>query len=151
MAWTGSGGGIGYNNESLSGDYKSLMADAESVGNPGLTIRLYGLNPGDYLIYTAACMPQGDYWETDITVPGSREGTEAVTGPMPPNRFILGVTHALHYLAYDGTSPIEVDAAMHWPKSYINGVQVLAVPEPLSISSFALSLGAIALMRRKRM
>lgn len=149
VTWSGSGGSFGYNNPNISGDFKLLMADADPVGHPGLTYTITGLIPGGYRIYTYACKPQGQALTSFITVPGSAQGTVAVTGPMPPNQFILGVTHALHDLtSSNGTIVIQ---AAEIQNSYVNGFQILAVPE--SSTDFACALGLVALVaaRRKRM
>lgn len=150
MSWVGDGGGLGYNNPNLAGDFKLLMADAERVGAGGLRFTITGLSPGPYRIFTYACKPQGELWTTVITVPGSTsENPQAVTGPMPPNQFVLGVTHSIHDILLSG-GPLEIVAAEH-QNSYVNGFQILAVPEPASFFAFASLLTAMAVLRRRRM
>ena len=150
VTWSGSGGSFGYNNPNISGDYKLLMADADPVGHPGLTDTITGLIPGGYRIFTYACKPQGQAVTSFITVPGSVQGTLAVTGPMPPNQFISGVTHSIHDAQLSG-GPLVIQSAEEPSETYVNGFQILAVPEPSLISSFALASAAYLAARRKRM
>lgn len=148
MTWLGGGGGLGYNNPNIAGDFKLLMADAEAVGAGGLRFTITGLLPGDYRILTYACKPQGEAWTTMITVPGSTsQNPQAVTGPMPVNQFILGVTHSVHDVSLSG-GPLLIQAAEH-QNSYVNGFQILqVVPEPLSIFTFVIGLAAFAGIRK---
>jgi hypothetical protein len=126
-----------------------LLNDAQHIGAGGLTISVTGLIPGAYRVFTYAVEPQGNLWSTMITVPGSIQGTIAVTGPMPGNHLIDGVTHSVHDLQFGGGT-LTIFAAEHWPRSYVNGLQILAVPEPFPVSVFAIGLAAVTL-RRKRM
>ena len=150
MTWTGSAGGIGFNNPINTGDYALLLNDAKAVGSGGLNLTISGLTPGLYRIFTYAVKPQGEAWTTQITVPGSAQGIVAVTGPMPGNQLIPGITHSIHDIQLTG-GPLTIQAAENWPGSYVNGFQILAVPEPTTISVIAFSLAALAARRRRRM
>lgn len=147
MSWTGSGASFGFNNPALTGDFRLLMADAEMVGAGGLRYEISGLAPGEYRVFTYACKPQGQALTSFITVPGSTQGTVAVTGPMPPNFFVAGVTHSIHDVN-SLTGTIRIQAA-EIQNSYVNGFQLLAVPEPATV--FACAFGLAILIRRTRM
>jgi hypothetical protein len=145
----GSGGAFGYNNPINTGDYNLLLNDADPVGAGGLRYTLDGLLPGRYKIYTYAVEPQGDPWLTQVTVPGSTQGTVAVTGPMPGNQLIEGITHSVHDIDFAGGSLL-IRAEDHWPASYVNGFQIVAVPEPASLSICGMGLAYVLRRRRLR-
>ncbi len=147
MHWSGSGGSFGYNNPNLTGDFRLLMADAEPVGHPGLTYTISGLSSGQYRIFTYACKPQGQALTSLITVPDSAQGTVAVTGPMPPNFFVEGVTHSVHDIFVTGDT-VQIRAA-EIQNSYVNGFQIVAVPEPIAIFSFVVGFGLLVGRRRR--
>ena len=151
VRWTGSAGGLGYRNTNNTGDYALLLNDAENVGTGGLNFTISNLLPGSYSVITYAVEPQGHLWETDISVPGSTTpNPQAVWGPMPGNQLILGVTHSIHDIDLSG-GPLTIIAAEHFPRSYVNGFQILAVPEPSAIFACALGLAALVAIRRRRM
>ncbi len=148
MSWTGSGGGLGYNNPNISGDFKQLMADADPVGAGGLRYTISGLTDGSYRVFTYACKPQGEAWTTMITVTGSTSpNPQAVTGPMPVNQFILGVTHSMHDVDVSG-GMLTIYVAEH-QNSYVNGFQILAVPEASTWISLCIGVLAVAFWRWK--
>jgi hypothetical protein len=149
MTWSGGAGVLGYNNPNLSGDYAYLLKDAEAVGAGGLRFTLTGLAPGQYRIFTYAVKPQGEAWTTQITIPGSVQGTVDVTGPMPPNQLIDGITHSVHDIDFSGGSLL-IRAEEHWPNSYVNGFQIQAVPEPASVAALAALLPILVRKRSRR-
>ncbi len=150
VSWTGSGGGIGYRNTSNTGDYSLLLNDAERVGTGGLTFTITGLQPGAYRAITYAVKPQGELWTTMISVPGSSSpNPQPVTGPMPGNQLILGITHCVHDIQLTGGNLV-IQAAEH-QNSYVNGFQLVAVPEPSAVFACAFGLAALAALRRRRM
>lgn len=150
VGWTGSGGDLGYRNSNNTGDYALLLNDAERVGAGGLVFTITGLLPGAYHVITYAVKPQGELWTTMISVPGSSSpNPQAVTGPMPGNQLIFGITHCIHDIQLSGEDLL-IQAADH-QNSYVNGFQILAVPEPSAIFACALGLAALVAIRRRRM
>jgi hypothetical protein len=142
----GPAGGIGngFNNPLLSGDYRLLMADGRSLGDDTWTFT--GLPNGLFHLYTYAVRPSGVVTNTTVTVPGATIEAQVVTGPIPPNTFQLGITHALHEkLVTDGTLSVRVTEGVS--SAYLNGMQLIAVPEPALLISFG--AGLVALMRRR--
>jgi hypothetical protein len=149
MTWTGGGGGFGLNNPINTGDYNLLLNDAERNGSD-MSFVISGLLPGPYRVFTFAVEPHGDLWTTNITIAGSVEGTRSVTGPMPGNQLIEGVTHSIHNIELGG-GPLTIEAVGAWPRSYVNGFQILAVPEPTTISAFSFCLAGFLARRKKGM
>ena len=150
LSWTGSGGGIGYRNLSNTGDYALLLNDAERVGAGGLTITFTGLQPGAYRVITYAVKPQGELWTTLISVPGSTTpNPQSVTGPMPGNQLIHGLTHCIHDIQLTGGNLV-IQAAEH-QNSYVNGFQIIAVPEASTIFTCALGIATLVAIRRRRL
>ena len=147
IVMSGSGGALGFNNSSISGDHKLLMADAEQVSDL-LAYTFTGLRPGAYRVFTLALHPSGQFASTTINVLGSTNGPETVRGSLSGNFFRHLETHAVHdVIVTDGSLRIEARGA--WPTSCINGFQVSeVVPEPTSIS--ALSLALLFFLRRSR-
>ncbi|MFI5384937.1 MAG: PEP-CTERM sorting domain-containing protein [Fimbriimonadales bacterium] len=66
---------------------------------------------------------------------------------MPGNQLIEGVTHSVHDIQL-GAGPLTIFAAADWPKSYVNGFQILAVPEPATVSTLVLALAGFAARRK---
>lgn len=146
---TGDGGGVGFLNPTNTGDFALLLNDANNVGNGVSSLyTISGLTPGEYRVFTYAVAPQGDTASTFITVSGtSSAGTQEVTGPMPGNQLILGVTHSMHDVFVAGTLTIKAEGA--FPTSYVNGFQIVAVPEPSTCALLFTGLAMIARHRRK--
>lgn len=151
LEWTGGGGGLGFNNFDLTGDYKLLMADALRVGAGGLHFKFNGLTPGHYSVFIYACEPQGEAWTTEVSVDNSTStNPQSVTGPMPTNQFALSVTHALHSVQVSDNSLV-MHAAENWPKSYVNGFQIVLVPEPVCLTTCAVGIAMCICRRGKSM
>ena len=147
QATGGIGGALGYNNPLNTGDYALLLNDSADVGNE-VDYHFSGLIPGHYLIYTYAVKENPPNVRATVTVPGATIPVQTVAGPMPGNTFMLGVTHSVHDLQQTGTSfEIEVSGSGP-PNPQVNGFQIVAVPEPATLSAF--SIGLIFLRRRKR-
>lgn len=142
-------GGSGYTGN--TGDFCLLLNDYAVCLGPNEEIDWHfdGFAPGEYLIYTYA-VRAGPPWDYDaqVTVPGSNEGAQIVSGPMPGNAFILGVTHSIHHLTLTGTS-FEIDVTgPGWPYAQVNGFQIVAVPEP---GTALLSFPCLLLLLRRRL
>lgn len=143
---TGSGGAFGFNNPSNGGDFNLLLNDADAIGTGGLTYTLNGLAPGTYRIFTYSVRPNVTVGSSDITVPGAVVPTVHVTGVMPGNSFVLGVTHSIHDITLTGGA-LQIRAA-GTAGDYVNGFQIVSVPEPTTLS--LVGLGALMSLRRRR-
>lgn len=144
----GMAGMLGWNNPDVSGDVALLMKDAEVVGVP-LTYNLTGLADGEYRVYTYVCSPDPGYpGSADVFIAQALgEQTRHAEGTLPGNYFIEGRTHTVHdVLITDGSLDIQISGP--WPKTFVNGFQLVPVPEPASLAS--LGLGALLFLRRKR-
>lgn len=143
----------GYDNFANAGDYALLLNDFATPGWSGqdfeIDYHLTGLQPGRYKIYTYAVDPRGMTLHTAVTIPGADDPTRYVTGPMPGNQLIEGVTHSVHDLTLAGDSfVIQVHGSPPYEYNAVNGFQIVSVPEPASLLAFG---GAAALLiRRKR-
>ena len=143
------GNGGGWNNQDLSGDFRSLMADAEDIG-AGLDYQFSGLLPGWYDVWTyCGSASRGFSSETFVKVPGAIGQEEVrVAGTMPANYFVLNRSHSVHRVqVIDGS--LRILARENWPdnRGYITGFQLVPVPEPATILAF--SVGIAALLRRR--
>jgi hypothetical protein len=151
---TGSSGGVGgaFNNPTNTGDFALLLNDANAVGGPGFNSWTFTNVPnGSYHIYTYAVWPGGGTspHQASVSITGSfNQNPQIVTGPMPGNQFVLGVTHSIHdILVESGTFTLQIDsvASSH---PYANGFQVVAVPE--SGLFLTVACGFIPLVVRER-
>ncbi len=136
------GSGGGWNFQGNTGDYALLLNDGRDVSHD--TWAFTNVPNGFYDVYTYTVFPDATHGYTStVTVSNSiTQNPQYVTGPMPGNRFILGVTHSIHevYLT-SGDFSITVDFnGSHG--AVVNGFQIVPVPEPGTI----LCLGAGMLM-----
>lgn len=99
----GLGNSYGYDNYANSGEYALLLNDAAVVSGE-IDYRLTGLAAGRYLIYTYAVEASGLTDDATVTVPGADDPVKHVTGPMPGNQFIEGITHSVHTITLTGSS-----------------------------------------------
>ncbi len=147
---TGSfGSGGGFNNPNLSGDFRLLMADFADVGDP-IQYHFSGINSGHYRITTLGGSVSGRLVDLYVRVPGAAVENQVITGPINSNIFAYGVDFCTHDLLISGHS-FEIDVSGEvWPSptSSVGGFQIVAVPEPYTL--FALLLGSIALLVRRR-
>ncbi|MFI5384938.1 MAG: PEP-CTERM sorting domain-containing protein [Fimbriimonadales bacterium] len=145
----GGGGATGYRNTTNTGDYALWLNDGERIGG-SLIYTVTGLAPGSYRVFTAAVQPQGGVDDAFITVPGSSTtNPQLVTGPMPGNQLIQGITHSVHDIDFSGGALV-ISAAGD-DNAYVNGFQIEAAPEPATVSAFALALAGFAARRKRRM
>ncbi|MFY9234904.1 MAG: hypothetical protein WAO58_10660 [Fimbriimonadaceae bacterium] len=126
----GSGGGSGW--DSNTGDYALLLNDYATIRSP-MTYRVSGLVNGAYKILTYAVNASGHTVGVNVAVDGSDDPLQVVTGPMPGNRFEHLVTHAIHYVP-DLRGDLIIRLSGPWPRSQVNGFQIVAVPEPATMS-----------------
>src|SRR5579871_827635 len=129
MLATPSGGGtLGFDNPANTGNFALLLNDGGVINNER-TYGFTGLRAGRYEVVTYAVCPDPLYDVATVTVPGADNPVENVTGPMPGNQFILGITHAQQYITIsNGTLQIEVSGP--WPNTFCDGMQIVELPEP---------------------
>lgn len=146
----GTGNAIGFNNAANTGDFALLMNDVAAL-NGTITYTFTGLESGTYIVYTYADSPDPEYAPTEVNVHGSLPpNPQVVTGPIPANQFVNLITHATHEVHV--TNGLLVVDVRELPTYFgdVNGLQLVAVPEP---SSIVVLSGLIALsrsLRRKR-
>ena len=144
----GGAGGSGWNGN--SGDHAFLLNDYAVVPDE-LVFRFAGMRPGPYRLYTYASVPIPGYvLEAEVWVPGSRTlDPQIVSGPMPGNGFAQGLTHSVHELDLF-TNEFEIivrNRVQGPPNAYVNGMQIVAVPEPVTV--VCLIVGTVAMVRRR--
>jgi hypothetical protein len=146
---TGNHSSGGWNNPANTGDYNLLLNDADEIGE-GFQYTITGLLPGRYLVYTySVCPVPGFAGQADITVPGASSAeTVRVQGLMPGNSFQLGVTHTVHDITLTGGT-LQIQAVGVWPTAFLNGFQIVPVPEPGTLLACALGLAGTAIKRRR--
>ena len=144
----GAGSSGGSNFPINTGDYALLLNDYARV--PDLMVfRFTGIRPGAYRVFTYAVSAIGDTWPVDVTVEGAVSNPFRVTGPMPGNALILGITHSEHYVP-NLTGDLVIRVASPWPRGNVNGFQIVAVPEPASLTILSCLL-AFAVKRRRHL
>jgi hypothetical protein len=147
---TGGLGVSGYNNfAGNTGDYAWLLNAFAIIANSA-QYHFTGLQPGQYRVYTYAVEPSNFTWDVHVNVPGSVQGLQHVTGPMPGNQFIQGVTHSVHDVTLTGDS-LEIDLAGTWPHTYANGFQVTKLPVPEPSEVLICGAAAAILIGRRRL
>jgi hypothetical protein len=138
------GSGGNFNNPVNTGDYALLLNDGRGV-NPEDSYTFTGLANGLYRLYTVAVAPNNEIVAAHVTVNGV---THTSTGPMPGNQFVLGITHVVHEaMVTNGTLAVTITSGGP-TNCWLNGFQLQAVPEPVSLIS--LSIGVLSLITRKR-
>jgi hypothetical protein len=144
-------GGIGnyggFNNSGNTGDYALLLNDFADISGSA-QYHFSGLTPGQYRIYTYAVEPVGLFEDVQVSVPGSVQGIQHVTGPMPGNQLVLGITHSVHEITISGTS-FEVDVTGPFAHTRVNGFQIVAVPEPGELATLGLAFAMLLVGRRR--
>lgn len=135
---TGPLGGLagGNNNPSVSGDYAFLMKDGRSMAGQWT---FAGLSPGQYRLFTYACPPNGDTYASQIIViNSSTSNPQVVTGPILPNQFALGITHAFHDVSVgtSGVLAVSIDGTPGGHAPFTNGFQLVLIPEPGTLTAF---------------
>ena len=145
---------LGFNNPNNTGDFRLLMNDAQQIGTvlQGGT-RSYtfaGLVDGPYSVYTYGSPPQpGNPGELFVDIPGSTQGVLSTTGAHAADTFALGTTHVVHTLnVVGGTFTIRMSDIAGSPSAYVNGFQLILVPEP-EIAGALVMLVPVILRRRR--
>ncbi len=149
----GTGSRGGWNNPLNTGDYALLLNDTTIVFNGPITWTVSGLENGVYRLFTHAICPVPDFeWPAKVSVTGSSSSNpQIVTGPMPGNSFEHLVTHAIHDVVVPhGLLIVTVETAgdPNTTLAYVNGFQLVAVPEPISAAGLAVGLVILALRNR---
>lgn len=150
QATGGTGSWGGWNIPGNSGDYALLMNDASRIGGAGPEIdyQFTGLIAGQYLVYTYSASPTGTYANTYVEIEGASIPWQLVTGQMPANQFVEGMTHSVHSVFLDGNLTVKIHGT--WPYSFCNGIQIVSVPEPITTISFIAGIAGYCCRRRRR-
>ncbi|MCH8275078.1 MAG: PEP-CTERM sorting domain-containing protein [Armatimonadetes bacterium] len=149
---TGVSTGIAFRNPSNTGDHAKLLNDGNEITDLD-TYTFTGLLPGPYRVFTYAVPPQGYEAPATITVVNSTSpNPQVVTGPMPGNRFELLITHADHRatVGQDGVLTVIAEYYEAFPDTYVNGIQVVVVPEPGTLAGLGFGAVLAWLARRRR-
>jgi hypothetical protein len=145
MSATNTGAGGGSNLPINTGDYALLLNDYAHIPTQ-MSYTFSGLQPGAYRVFTYAVNSSGQPVNApvQVSVDGSISGTQTITGPMPGNSFGYLITHSIHDLP-SLTGDLKIHLSGTWPHAYVNGFQIVAVPEPSTMicvaGGFALFLG----------
>ncbi|MFY9232858.1 MAG: PEP-CTERM sorting domain-containing protein [Fimbriimonadaceae bacterium] len=142
---SGPSGGVGGENnfQGNTGDFALLLNDGRLTNGDSWSYS--GLPLGTYKVIVYAVEPADRLNPTLVSVAGM-EGV--VTGPMPANRFEDGVTHfSTSFYLTSGSFDISVYRGQ-FRNAWVNGMQILAVPEPASL--MATSFGLLIWQARKR-
>lgn len=151
VRWNVSGGGRGSGMGNNTGDYRLLLNDRTLISVP-TTYHFENLLPGRYQVYTYGIDPSREYLPLKVEVPGAASPIQyAGQGPMPGNRFELGVTHCIHELGVPGDSfqMTLSGLSINPPDPSVNGFQLVYTPVPEVGTMVSLLVGA-ALLSRKR-
>jgi hypothetical protein len=125
---------------------------APQLDGGGFICTFHDLEPGEYQLYTYAVSPIGDYAETPVYVPGSiGKQTQVVTGPMPGNSFEYLITHSIHLVQIEGGEDLEVQfyEPPNTGAQFVNGFQIVPVPEPSGFSIVIFGFLFVLLWRRR--
>jgi hypothetical protein len=144
----------GWNNPINTGDYALLLNDAAGIGTASVAWTLDGLQNGWYRVYTYAVSPIPQHTgprPIEVYIQGAQgQNPQIVTGPMPGNSFQHLITHSIHDVySGDGKIQIQVSRTLH-EEQYVNGFQIVAVPEPISAVSLVAGFVVLALRRKRK-
>ena len=145
----GTGSGLSYNQPLNTGDYALLLND---VGNPEpqVTYTFSGLVAGSYRVVTYGANPNLRVERNQVLVPGAQSpNPQVVTGPMPGNSFVLGITHSVHEITITGNSLVIDVRSLDFPTASVNGFQLVLVPEPFGASILILGLSWLVNKKKK--
>jgi hypothetical protein len=143
----GGGFGNGFNNPTLTGDHALLLKDGANFESARWSFS--GLANGLYKLFTYAVHPSGVVTNTSVTVSGAFEPTMIVTGPVQGNSFLVRKTHSVHdVFVTNGVLSVDINRGTQ-DVAYVNGFQLVAVPEPSSILTLGLTLSLFLILRRR--
>ncbi|MGI8924615.1 MAG: hypothetical protein ACR2HJ_11375 [Fimbriimonadales bacterium] len=146
--------GAGFEFEGNTGDFARLLNDGTEVGSVvqggDATYSFDGLALGPYHVYTYAVHPVGPV-DTPILIPEAIENqTQVVTGPMPGNSFEYLVTHSIHLVDCSSSDSFQITIVQPpgMPHNmFVNGFQVVAVPEPSAATAIAVFVALLMVKR----
>lgn len=147
VVFAGPIGGVSnaFNNPNVTGDFALLLNDGRFVHDDIWSF--FGLANGRYRLFTYAVRPSGVVTNTMVTVAGALSPVQIVSGPIGGNEFILGRTHSLHEIDVSNGS-ISVRVQEGASSAYVNGFQLVAVPEPSLLA--VLGIGSLAMLRKRK-
>ena len=143
------GGNFAFNNAGTAGNDALLLDDGQDLSavTGALTVTFNGLANGPYDVYVYAWapdVPTADF--TTVTIDGL--AAQNVGGAAFAGSYVQGQHYAKGTVNIAGGSlTITADGAVG-SFGTLNGIQLVPVPEPTSLS--LLALGALALIRRRR-
>ena len=128
-------GGVLYDfdNGGTSGDHDALLDDMQDVGYEPAFVdwTITGLSSGVYDIYTYAFAPDHPWYTTKVSVVGSTDGPQYVSGSWGGGHS-HGVTFARHRVVVDGGGSVQVRVDSEFVAGSVNGFQI-ALVEDLSV------------------
>ncbi|MGI8923379.1 MAG: PEP-CTERM sorting domain-containing protein [Fimbriimonadales bacterium] len=144
--------------EGNTGDHALLLNDGAIVGSlidgGTLVYTFQGIDEGKYEIFSYAVSPLGVKIETPVYVPEAVENRlQIVTGPMPGNAFEYLITHSAHRVDLSATSSFHIifEQLPGEPTSqWVNGFQIVPIPEPGTASVLLAALFVFILLRKCR-
>jgi hypothetical protein len=144
---------LAFNNAANSGSFARLVNDAQQIGTTTQggtrSFTFAGLIDGPYDVYTYGTPPQGIAGQLFVDITGSPQGQLLTSGIHAANTFALGTTHVVHSVnVTGGTFTISVSDVAGSPSAYVNGFQLVLVPEPASAA--LITAGGCGLLRRRR-
>lgn len=131
-------GSINFSQSATNGNYKLLIDDAV-FATAAYTLRIDGLQSGQYTVYTYAISPTGSggFERNGISVTGSASPSpQSIGGPIPAGTFANGLTHAIHNVYVAAGSPLVITASPWGGNGYINGMQIVRAIAALSDISY---------------
>lgn len=153
----GFGSGVGFRNKLNTGDYALLLNDALQVGvlSSGGAKEFFftGLTSGSYQVYTYSVHPAGHFVSSPIYVEqASQNHKQIVTGPMPGNSFEYLITHSAHdvNVGPEGFSVYVEQPPALSNSMYVNGFQIVPVPETNSMLVIIAACSLLLIRKRKR-
>jgi hypothetical protein len=142
--------GGGFANPSNTGDYAKLLNDEGTVSGAWRSWTFNGLANGSYRVVTYAVRPSPVFTTALVTISNSiTPNPQVAQGIMPGNQLILGLTHTVHEAnVVNSQLVITVSRPVGGEIVCVNGFQLTAVPEPISVIALTFALGGYILRKR---